>query len=161
LAKVTLFTIEQFDLANLDYIFLTGFNLLTKVLLNRCSNTPFAGNPPKNLPTLPKLISVFVDGVNYISACPTAALLAPCTCIVPAGDPVVTVTCPAGSTITQIQAAFNNFPATVNVGNIILNLPAGANLIPSNILGSSIASTIKLIGPASNILSKLTVYQTN
>jgi len=145
-------------LVNLDYSFLAGFNLLTKILLNHCSNTPFAANPPKNLPTLPKLVSVFVDGVNYNAACPTAALIAPCLCIVPAGDPVVTITCPAGNTITQIQATFNNLPVNANIGNIILNIPAGAiTLIPSNILGSCIPSTIKLIGSDSSILSKLTV----
>jgi len=158
--RTTQFTIQQFDLVDLDYSFLTGFDDLTKILLNQCSNTPFAANLPRNLPTLLKLVSLLVDGVDYTAACPTAALIAPCTCTVPAGDPIITMTCPAGITIAQIQASFKKLPANSNIGNIILNLPDGAHLIPSNILGSSIASTIKLIGPFSNMLSRLTVNKT-
>jgi len=138
-------------LVDLDYSFLNGFNVLTKVLLNQCLNTPFAANAPKNLPTLPKLVSVFVDGVNYNAACPTAALIVPCLCIVPSGDPVATITCPAGNTIAQIQAAFNNLPENSNIGNIILNLPVGVStFIPASILGKNLATSIKVIGPAAN-----------
>jgi len=138
-------------LINLDYSFLTGFNVLNNFFLNLCSNTPFAANPPKNLPTLAKLISVLVDGVNYNAACPTATLLAPCTCILPAGNSVVTITCPAGTLIAQIKAAFNNLPEKSNIGNIILNLSVGTEtFIPASILGKNSATSIQVIGPMAN-----------
>ena len=152
----TLFTIKQFDLLNLDYSFLTGFNALTSVALNKCTNTPFASNPPTNLPTFLKPISILVDGVIYTAACPTAALLAPCKCIVAPGDQVCTITCPAGTDIADTQKAFNNLPKNSIIGNIIINLPVAAN-VPANILGNNVASTVKLICPAGNPLSKLTV----
>lgn len=154
--KVTKFTIQQLDLLNLDYSFLTGFDILTSVVLNKCTNTPFASNPPKNLPTLPKLNSVLVDGVIYTAACPTAALIAPCTCIVAPGDKVCTITCPLGTTIAQTQNAFNNLPVNSIIGNIIISLPAVAN-VPPNFFGNNEASSIKLICAAGNPLSKLFV----
>jgi len=150
----------------LDYRFSTGFNSLTNILINDCTRTPFAGNPPKNLPKLPKLISVLVDGVIYSATCPSAALLAPCTCILPPGDQVCTFTCPPGTNFGQITDAFNNVPENSNIGNIILHLPTGTNsinstnsTIPASILGTNAASTIKLICPAINPLSNLTVQR--
>lgn len=156
-ATCTLFTIEQFDLGILDYSFLANFNVLTSLLLNQCTSTPFAGNPPKKLPTLPSLLSVLVDGVDYKAICPAAALLAPCTSIVNPGDQICTFTCPQGTAITDIEKAFNNLPANSNIGNVILNIPVGTTAITKSLLGNNLATSIKLIGLAANSLSKLTV----
>jgi len=148
-------TIEGFDLKNLDYSFLAGFNVLKNILINRCTNTPTVGFPPKNLPTLPSLISILIDGDIYTNPCSNAALLDPCTCGAPAGAKTASITCPVGTTLAQIQNAFKTLPANSNIGNVILNLPAGKNIIPANLLGSIDADTIELIG--SPIKSKLTV----
>lgn len=152
----TSFTIQLFDVGNLDYSFLDSFNALTQLLYIQCTNTPVAGNPPKNLKTLPNLKSILVDGVPYNSVCPSA-LLVPCTCTVPPGDTVFTVTCPAGTKNLQIQNLFKSLPTNLNIGNVILNFAASATTIPPNLLGDKAVSTITLIGPTGNPSSKLTV----
>ena len=154
-ATCTLFTIQMFDISNLDYSFLAGFNVLTKLLLNQCT---VGANPLKNLPNLPNLV-VLVDGAVYNRKCFNAAVLSPCTCAVPTGAKEVTITCPPGTTIQQIKTAFQKLPANSNIGNVILNFPlATTTAIPADILGNVKASTIQLIGPTQPTLSKLTVF---
>lgn len=152
----TAFTIQLFNVENLDYSFLNSFNALTQLLHSQCTNTPVAGNPPKNLPTLQNLKLILVDGIPYTSVCPSA-LVAPCTCNVTPGDVVFTVTCPAGLGNEKIQNLFNSLPTNLNIGNVILNLNSDETAIPANLLGNKAASTITLIGPTGNPLSKLTV----
>ena len=95
---------------HIDFSFLTGFNVLTNVLLNHCKDTPSASHPPRNLPTLQKLISILVDGVIYNAQCPNTTILTPCTCSIAAGDSFGTITCPSGTTLEEIQAAFKKIP---------------------------------------------------
>jgi len=161
-SKARLFTIQAFDLEILDFNFLKGFNVLTNIFINQCINTPTIGNPPKNLPTLPSLISILIDGTIYTNPCFNAALLAPCTCWVPAGAKITSITCPAGTTFAEIQNAFKTLPSDANIGNVVLNIPYGENTIPANLLGDIAADTIELIGPViSNSLLKLTVSKNN
>ena len=152
----TTFTIQLFDVGNLDYSWLNSFNALTQLQHIQCTNTPVAGNPPKNLPTLPNLKSILIDGIPYNSVCPSA-LVAPCTCTVTPGDTVFTITCSEGLGNGKIQNLFNSLPTYLNIGHVILNLNADATAIPANLLGNKAASTITLIGPNGNPLSKLTV----
>ncbi len=64
----TEFWIANFDVANVDYSFLTFFNALKTVAINKCSNFPSKISQLKNLPTnLPSLASVFVDGTNILT----------------------------------------------------------------------------------------------
>ncbi len=56
-------TIEHFDVGQLNYGFLKGFNALTTIDINKCTGSP-TGNPA-TLPTnLPALTAIKVDGVN-------------------------------------------------------------------------------------------------
>lgn len=151
------FILQSFDLGILDYSFLKGFNLLTNILINKCINPPTIGVPPKNFPNLPSLISILIDGDIYNNPCSNAALLAPCVCGATAGSKAVSITCPTGATIAQIQNAFNALPANTQIGNVLLNLPAGAINIPANFLGSIAADAISLIGSSGNTLSRITV----
>jgi len=161
-SKARLFTIQGFDLGILDFSFLKGFNALTNIFINQCINTPTIGNPPKNLPTLPSLISILIDGVIYTNPCFNAALLAPCTCGVPAGAKIASITCPAGSTLAQIKNAFSTLPSNANIGNIVLNILSGENVIPANLLGNIAADTVELIGPViSKSLLRLSVSKTD
>ena len=146
--KDTLFTIQQCDVGNVDYNFLKNFNVLKNLLLNQCSNTPTATNPPKNLPKLPNLVSILVDGVIYNAQCPNSTILDPCTCVVPPGDQVCTITCPERSNVIDIVNTFTGIPGNSILGNVILNFPTGTEtLIPSKILANNSATTINLIGP--------------
>jgi len=98
-----------------------------------------------------------IDGVIYNNPCSSLALLAPCLCSDTTGSTAISITCPAGTTITQIQNVFNTLPANTQIGNIVLNLPSGDIYIPANLLGSITADTISLIGSPGNILSRLKV----
>ena len=67
--KATEISIENFDLSNVDYGFLAGFQFLATIRINKCTNAPSKTQPPKNLPTadLPNLKSIFVDGTNIFT----------------------------------------------------------------------------------------------
>ena len=81
----------------------------------------------------------------------------PCTCIPNNAGTVGTVTCPAGTSLAQIQTVFNNIPPNTNLGNVIPNIPVETTALPPNLLGKNAASTIQLIGTAAGALSQLTV----
>lgn len=148
-STATAFTITNFDLINVDYSFLANFNLLTTLNLKTSKNVPTKAKPPTNLSTLPVLSkgqNVLVDGVPYERVCPAAASLTPCTC--DGSGLQAKTTCPAGTTLAQIQDVFNKLPANSNLGDVVLNFPAGAaTSIPQGILGSNAAFTIEVIGP--------------
>jgi len=62
---VTDFSIENFDVIDLDYDFLSNFEFLTNIGINKCTNAPSEVKPPINLPTsLLNLKTIFVDGTN-------------------------------------------------------------------------------------------------
>lgn len=84
-------------------------------------------------------------------------LLSPCTCNPNNVGTVGTITCPAGATLTQIQTVFANIPPNTNLGNVVLNIPTEATVLPANLLGTNAASTIQLIGSNARTLSQLTV----
>jgi len=109
------------------------------------------------LPTLQSLISILIDGAIYNDHCSSTELLAPCSCSDTAGATSISITCPTGTTIVQIQNAFNILPANTKIGNVVLNLPAGDITIPANLIGRITADTISLIGSPGSILSRLTV----
>lgn len=157
----TQFTIQQFDVGNLDYSFLANFNVLTQVLLDQCSNPPTAADPPKKFPKLPNPVKVLVNGVIYNAQCPSAAVLDPCKCVVAPKDQVCTITCPEGSDMLDIVNAFTNVPLNSILGNVILNFPRDTDtFIPSKILGANPATTIKIIGPVgpSQILTVIDLF---
>ncbi len=133
-------------MGSVDYNFLKNFNALKNLLLNQCSNTPTATNPPKNLPKLPNLVSILVDGVIYNAQCPNATILDPCTCVIPPGDQVCTITCPEGSNMRDIVNAFTGISGNSILGNVILNFPTDTTYIPEKILSDNPATTIQLIG---------------
>lgn len=62
--KTTLITIRQFNLININWNFLIGFNVLTTVQISNCVNV----NVPPVLPALPNLNQFLVDGVNKLPA---------------------------------------------------------------------------------------------
>ena len=62
--KTTLITIRQFNLVNMNWSFLTGFNVLTTVQIFNSVNI----NLPPVLPTLPNLNQFLIDGVNNLPA---------------------------------------------------------------------------------------------
>lgn len=84
----------------------------------------------------------------------------PCTCGVDRnnlGLVTLTISCPSGSTVTQIQNAFANIPMNKKIGKVVLNLPSGANAIPVNLLGQHAVESIQLIGAGNtNALTVMT-----
>lgn len=69
-ATVKTLTIKLFDVGQVNYGFLKGFNVLTTIDIDQCASTP-TGNPA-TLPTnLPALTAINVDG-NNIYTKPTA-----------------------------------------------------------------------------------------
>lgn len=158
-STATSFIIEQFDVGNLNCQFLKEFNILTKIILNKCTNTPTAENGPNGLPRLPKLNSVLIDDVIFKIQCPSAAQFAPCLCTVKPGDNP-DISCPAGATIPEIKAIFTNLPAISKVGIAQIDFPATATtFIPESFLGNIEFGLIHLRGssPAGGKLSELTV----
>jgi len=93
--------------------------------------------------------------INIVSpndgSCLDSFLLSPCTC---GGG---SITCPVGTSIAQIQAAFNNIAPNTNLGNVVINLPAEVKNIPANFFGVNAANSITLAGAAAGPLSQLTV----
>ncbi len=130
---------------------------MSTINLNNCINYPTATNVPKNLPRNPKLISVLVNGISYQRQCPSSTSLAPCGC--DGSGTIAVTTCPAGTTVKQMQTVFNNLPTNSNIGSVVLYFPVGATTsIPALILGENSATKIEVIGPASSTLSILSVY---
>lgn len=64
--KITDFTVENFDVKDLDYSVLWPFKFVKNVGINKCSNAPSKAQPPNNLPTtdLVNLKTISVDGTN-------------------------------------------------------------------------------------------------
>ena len=56
----TLFILEQFNLANINFNFLAGFDALVMIQIIKSTNL----QQPPNLPTLPSLTEFLVDGTN-------------------------------------------------------------------------------------------------
>ena len=100
---------------------------------------------------------------NKGKKCPAPGVILPCTCTVirsDNGQKTITITCPQGITVPQIQSTFNRMVVETQISNLVLNLPPGTNALPANLLGKHRASVIQLIGPPPNggALSTLTVY---
>ena len=151
--------IQNFDVANVDYSFLNNFNSLSSVQINQCSNAPSAAILPKNLSqTLPKLSNFLVDNVNIYPTCPYPGILLPCSCAIPAGQTIGTVTCPISS-VSQIQNAFSLIPQKTNIGPFVFNFePNTVTSIPANFLSNIQGTSITLIGPGTTIKSRLQVF---
>lgn len=66
---VTDFSIENFDVNDLDYGFLANFKFLTSITINKCTNAPSKAKPPLNLPitNLMNLKTISVDGTNIFT----------------------------------------------------------------------------------------------
>lgn len=131
-------------------------------MLNKCANNPTVANPPRRLPRIPKLISVYVDGVAYRFQCPSPALLAPCLCTVdPEANPKLStsdITCPGTANIQQLRTIFTNLPANSNLANVKISLPAAATtVIPESFFGKNQVVLLELTGTGGKELSKLTV----
>ena len=145
---------RQFNFVNINWNFLSGFNVLTTVQIFNSINI----NLPPILPPLPFLNQFLIDGVNNLPSseqfqCPSINLLSPCTCLQTLsgqGQFVLAITCPQGTALADIQTAFNRIPVRVNIDTILLNLPSGANVIPANFLGNNKARVLELIGPAAS-----------
>ena len=134
------------------------------MLINQCTNSPTAANPPKNLPNFKQPVSVLVNGVLYDKQCPDGALLNPCTCAVAPGEKIGTITCPPKVDMLDIVSAFTRLPAKSILGNVILNLPtATTTYIPQKVLSNYPATTITLIGPkgTSQLLTVIKLLKTN
>lgn len=100
---------------------------------------------------------------NKGKICPAPSVILPCVCTVirnDNGQKTITITCPQGITVPQIQSTFNRIVGATQINNLVLNLPPGTNALPANLLGKHRASVIQLIGPPPNAgaLSTLTVY---
>ena len=118
-----------------------GFNIKTVNLqLNRGSNilnsVPLAFT--SNYPTA----TINIANPTDPNKCIDSTLLSPCTCS------LSRTTCPSGTTIGQIQAAYSKIASNTNLGSVVLNFPASSyTKIPNDLLGTNAATTIELIGP--------------
>ncbi len=130
-----------------------GLNIQS-VTLNLNKGTNIANSIPAAFTTNYPAAAISIVHPLISTGCIDSSLLAPCTCFLDI------TTCPAGTTIAQIQAIYNKIAPNTNLGIVMLNLPAGATTtIPANLLGTNSANKIELIGPAGNIRSQLTVLQ--
>ena len=136
-----------------------GFNIQAVTLnLRRGTNTANAVGSrfPLNYPQATITISNLNDG----NTCVDSSLLAPCTCqsgIITCPSNIAAGSIVPGTAVDQIKAIFNRISTNTNLGDVVLNFPAGDVAIPANMLGSNSANTIQIISDAGTNNSKLRV----
>jgi len=130
-----------------------GFNIKT-VTLQLSRGTNVANSIPlaftSNYPTA----AISIVNPADPNKCIDSTLLSPCTCS------LSRTTCPPGTTIAQIQAAYSKIASNTNLGSVVFNFPAGSTTaIPKNLLGTNAATTIELIGSDATQKSLLRVHE--
>jgi len=102
-------------------------------------------------------ISLLLGGIQ--SPCLSGNSISPCNCeseLDSMGLVTRKITCPSGSSTSQIKNAFARIPIQgKRIGKVILNFP-GSTSIPDNILGQHSVESVQLLGAGST--STITVY---